>query len=81
MAHAKSSDPATPPKFGTCTSIRVNISKTLKDVSNTLQNFTFIGAAVFEIAGGPWYKVWVPKGLVREGLKASKPPKRIHACI
>ena len=29
-----------------------NISKTLKDVSDTLQNFKFIGAMVFEIAGG-----------------------------
>ena len=34
-----------------------------------------MGATVFEIAGGsarppppPWYKVWVPKGLVQEGL-------------
>ena len=31
-----------------------------------------MGATVFEIAGGPadpsWYKVWVPKGLVKEGL-------------
>ena len=44
---------------------------TFKDVSNTLQNFTFMGAMVSEIAGGPtdptWYKVWVPKGLVLKG--------------
>ena len=30
-----------------------NISEAFKDVSNTLQNFTFMGAAVFEMAGGP----------------------------
>ena len=35
-----------------------------------------MGATGFEIAGGvgsspPWYKVWVPKGLVQEGLKHS----------
>ena len=30
-----------------------NISKTFKGVSNTLQNFTFIRATIFEIAGGP----------------------------
>ena len=29
-----------------------NISKMLKDVSNTLQNFKFMGATVFEIAWG-----------------------------
>ena len=29
-----------------------NISKTFKGVSNTLPNFTFMGATVFEIAGG-----------------------------
>ena len=35
----------------------------------------FMGTTVFEIAGGsgrpppPWYKVWVQKGLVQEGLK------------
>ena len=29
-----------------------NISKTFKGVSNALQNFRFIGATVFEIAGG-----------------------------
>ena len=27
------------------------ISKTFKDVSNTLQSFTFMGATVFEITG------------------------------
>ena len=30
-----------------------NISNTFKGVSNTLQNFTFMGATVLEIAGGP----------------------------
>ena len=30
-----------------------NISKTFKDVLSTLQNFTFIGTTVSEIAGGP----------------------------
>ena len=34
--------------------------------------FKFIGATVYEIAGGsgrpPSYKVWVPKGLVQEGF-------------
>ena len=30
-----------------------NISETFKDVSNTLQNFTLMGATVFEIVGGP----------------------------
>ena len=40
-------------------------------------------ATVFEIAEGrgscrppPWYKVWVPKGLIKEGLSSRKP----HAC-
>ena len=33
-----------------------------------------MGAMVFELAGGPedpppWYKVWVPNDLVKEGLK------------
>ena len=28
-----------------------NISGTFKDVSNTIQNFMFIGTTVFEIAG------------------------------
>ena len=42
-----------------------------------------MGATVFEIAGGvgggngpadpPWYKVWVPKGLVQEGLNKDYP--------
>ena len=44
------------------------------DVSNTIQNFMFMTAAIFEIAGGggggdpPWYQVWVPKSLAQEGL-------------
>ena len=53
----------------------VNISRMFKDVSNTMQNFMFMGTTVFEIAKGEgvpaeptWYKVWVPKGLVQEGL-------------
>ena len=29
-----------------------NISETLKDLSNTLQNYKFMGTTVFEIAGG-----------------------------
>ena len=28
--------------------------KTFKDVSNTLQNVTFMGATAFKIAGGKW---------------------------
>ena len=35
-----------------------------------------MGTTVFEIAGGlsnpPWFNVWVPKGLVQEGLKPEK---------
>ena len=40
-----------------------NISKTLKDVSNTLQNFKFMGATVFEIAGGPADPLRLLKGV------------------
>ena len=49
-----------------------------KDVSNVLRNFKFIGERVFKIAGvrptlppPSWYQVWVPKGLVQEGLNRS----------
>ena len=49
-----------------------NISKTFKDVCNTQQNFTFIRAIVFEIAGGRantlLVKVVGSKSLVKEGL-------------
>ena len=53
-----------------------NISKMFKDASNTIQNFMFMAATVFEIAGGgggrrpsfPWYQVWVPKGFVNASL-------------
>ena len=37
---------------------------TFKDVSNTIQNFMFMGTTVFELAGVP-PRV---KGLVKEGL-------------
>ena len=56
----------------------VNTSKTLKDFFNILQNFKFMGATVFEIAGGPadprtpWYKVWVPKGLAEGRVKKNR---------
>ena len=53
------------------------MSKTFKDVSNTLQNFTFIGATVFEIAVGsarppPLVKGVGTKGLGKEGLKPQR---------
>ena len=51
-----------------------NISKTFKGASNTLQNFTFMGPTVFEIAGGPSDSLLLvkgvgTKGLVKEGLR------------
>ena len=52
-----------------------NIFKTFKDVSNTLQNFNFMWATVFEMAGGPidppplGMKVCAPKSLVKKGLR------------
>ena len=54
--------------------INFNISRMFRDVSNTIQSFMFMGTTVFEIAGGQakpptsWYQMWVPKGLIQEGL-------------
>ena len=33
----------------------VNISRTFKDVSNSIQNFMFMGTTVSDVAGGPPY--------------------------
>ena len=44
---------ATLPELSEWTLNNFYISKTFKDVSNTLQNFKFIGPRVLEIAGGP----------------------------
>ena len=49
-----------------------NVSTTFKDVSNTLQNFTFMGTTVFEIAGSPPLVKGV--GTKRLGKEGSIPP-------
>ena len=52
-----------------------NISKTFKEVSNTLKNLKFMGVTVFEITGGqavpPFGKRWGTKRLGKGRVKVS----------